>query len=64
MGKCDTGTVGFAAYQTSPVGTFVTTRASRSCTNGKIEEQFVWIMNRDKATLVRYNANSPTLLTD
>ena len=64
MGKCDRATVGFAAYRTSLAGTFVTTRASRGCTNGKLEEQFVWIMNRGKATLVRYNANSPVLLTD
>ena len=64
MGKCDTATVGLAAYRTSLAGTFVTTRASRGCTNGKIEEQFVWTMNRGKATLFGYNANSPALLTD
>ena len=38
--------------------------SSRTCANGKLEEQFVWLMIGGKATLLKYNANNPLLLTD
>jgi hypothetical protein len=64
MGKCDEATLGFAGYQFTTSGTFVTTTARRVCANGSLSEQFVWLMVGSKAKLVKYNANSPLLLTD
>ena len=49
-------------YNTS--GKFVTLSYSRKCANAALEEQFVWRVEGNKALLVRYNANSPVLLTD
>jgi hypothetical protein len=64
MGKCGEASVGVGGYQASTYGTFVTMTSSRACANGTLSEQFVWRMVRGKATLVKYNANNPLLLTD
>lgn len=45
-------------------GKFVTVSYARKCANAALEEQFIWRVEGNKALLVRYNANSPVLLTD
>jgi hypothetical protein len=64
LGKCGTATTGFGGYQATTGGTYVTINSSRTCANGELDEQFVWLMVGDKATLLKYNANNPLLLTD
>ncbi len=64
MGKCGEAPAAFGGYQATTSGTFVTTTSSRVCANGTLSEQFVWLMNAGKATLLKYNANNPLLLTD
>jgi hypothetical protein len=64
LGKCGEATAAFGGYQATTSGTFVTMTSSRVCTNGTLNEQFVWLMIEGKATLLKYNANSPLLLTD
>jgi hypothetical protein len=64
MGKCGETPVTFGGYQKTPSGTFITMRSSRSCENGKLEEQFVWVMIDGVPKLQGYNANNPLLLTD
>ena len=64
MGKCGEGPVTFGGYQATTSGTFVTTTSARVCTNGTLSEQFVWLMVGGKATLLKYNADNPLLLTD
>lgn len=64
MGKCGEGQVTFGGYQATTSGTFVTVTSSRVCANGSLGEVFVWLMVDGKATLLRYNANNPLLLTD
>ena len=64
MGKCGESRASFGGYQATPGGTYVTINSSRTCANGKLEEQFVWLMIGGKATLLKYNANNPLLLTD
>ena len=64
VGKCQGANVGFGGYVANTSGTYVTTTASRTCANGPLSEQFVWLMVGGKAILLQYNANSPLLLTD
>jgi hypothetical protein len=64
MGQCGQATVAFGGYLATTSGTFVTVNSSRVCANGTLGETFVWLMSGGKATLLRYNANSPLLLTD
>jgi len=64
MGKCGEGPVTFGGYQATTSGTFVTVTSSRTCANGTLSEEFVWLMVGGRATLLRYNANNPLLLTD
>lgn len=64
MGKCGVATVSFGGYQATTSGTFVTTADSRVCDNGTLSEQFSWLMVDGKAKLLKYNADSPLLLTD
>ena len=64
MGKCGAAPAAFGGYQATTSGTFVTTTASRACANGALSEQFTWLMIGGKATLLKYNASSPLLLTD
>jgi len=64
LGKCGDGPVTFGGYQATTSGTFVTMTSSRMCANGTLSEEFVWLMVGSKATLLRYNANNPLLLTD
>ena len=64
MGKCGEAKVVFGGYQATPSGTFVTITSSRVCAAGTLGEQFVWIVNGGKATLRKYNADNPLLLTD
>jgi hypothetical protein len=64
MGKCADGTVTLGGYNGTPSGSYVTLNSTRSCANGKLEEQFVWLMVSRKPTLLRYNASNPLLLTD
>src|SRR5579863_2796494 len=64
LGKCGVATVNFGGYQATTSGTFVTTTDSRVCDNGTLSEQFTWLMVDGKAKLLRYNADSPLLLTD
>jgi len=64
MGKCGESPAVFGGYQVATSGTFVTTTSSRTCANGTLNEQFVWLMIDGKATLLKYNANNPLLLTD
>ena len=64
MGKCGEGAAAFGGYQATTSGTFVTTTSSRTCANGGLSEQFTWLMIAGKATLLKYNAISPLLLTD
>jgi hypothetical protein len=64
MGKCGEAVTVVNGYQATTSGTFVTTTSSRVCANGTLSEQFVWLMTAGKATLLRYNANNPLLLTD
>ena len=64
MGKCGQATVTFGGYQATTSGTFVTTTAARTCANGRLSERFMWVMDGGKAKLLRYNADSPLLLTD
>jgi hypothetical protein len=45
-------------------GKFVSLTYSRKCANAEVGEQFVWKLEGGKALLVRYNADSPVLLTD
>jgi hypothetical protein len=64
MGKCGAAPAAFSGYQATTSGTFVTTTSSRACANGTLSEQFIWLMVGGKATLLKYNANNPLLLTD
>ena len=64
MGKCGEAPVAFGGYQATTSGTFVTVTSSRTCANGLLSEDFVWLMVGGRATLLRYNANNPLLLTD
>lgn len=64
MGKCGAASAAFGGYQATTSGTFVMTTSSRSCANGALSEQFTWLMIGGKATLIKYNANNPLLLTD
>jgi len=64
MGKCGDGPVTFGGYQATTSGNYVTMTSSRMCANGKLSEEFLWLMVEGKATLLRYNANNPLLLTD
>jgi hypothetical protein len=64
MGKCGEAPVTFGGYQATTSGTFVTVKSSRTCANGSLSEEFVWLMVGGRATLLRYNANNPLLLTD
>jgi len=64
MGKCAAAPAAFGGYQATTSGTFVTTTSSRVCANGTLSEQFIWLMIGGKATLLKYNADNPLLLTD
>jgi hypothetical protein len=64
MGKCGDSPVTFGGYQATTSGTFVTITSLRACANGALREEFVWLMVGGRATLLRYNANNPLLLTD
>jgi len=64
LGKCDDATISLSGVRATFSGTFLMTEATRTCANGQLQEQFVWQMVRGEARLVRYNANSPLLLTD
>jgi hypothetical protein len=64
MGKCEAAVITFGGYVTSTSGASVTMNSSRVCANGKLTELFVWRIVGGKATLLRYTANSPLLLTD
>ena len=45
-------------------GTFVRFHYKTHCVGGELEEEFVWRVEADRAILVRYEANSPLLLTN
>jgi hypothetical protein len=64
MGRCEATSCAVSGYQATGGGTFVSTNSSRACANGKLDEKFVWLMIKGKATLLAYNASSPLLLTD
>ena len=65
MGKCaELSVVASARYQATTSGNFVIINSSRTCVNGKLDEQFAWQMIEGKATLFHYTVNSPLLLTD
>jgi hypothetical protein len=64
LGPCDqTSQQGFNVNYIT-VGKFVSLTYSRKCANAEVGEQFVWKIEGGKALLVRYNADSPVLLTD
>lgn len=48
----------------STAGTLVRLQYKTRCANGELDEGFVWRIKAEHATLVRYEANSPLLLTD
>ena len=64
MGACAESPITFGGYQVTTSGTFVTLNSSRACKNGKLEEQFVWVIETGKPSLLKYNANNPLLLVD
>jgi hypothetical protein len=64
MGTCADSPAAFSGYQVTTSGTFVSMISSRACKNGKLEEQFVWLIEAGKPLLLKYNANSPLLLVD
>jgi hypothetical protein len=47
-----------------PAGTFVTLVYSADFVKGKATEKFTWRVVNEKAVLVRYDINSPSLVTD
>jgi hypothetical protein len=47
----------------TPSGTVVTLGYNSEFDEGKATEQFIWRVSGDKATLLRYDINSPTLIT-
>ncbi len=49
---------------TSTTGTLVRLQYKTQCANGELGEGFVWRIEGERAILVRYEANSPLLLTD
>jgi hypothetical protein len=64
MGVCEIAPATFGGYRVTPSATFVTVNSSRTCRNGTLEEQFVWLMIAGKPALLKYNANNPLLLVD
>jgi len=64
MGTCGEASQQGINVNYNTAGSFVTLSYSRKCANGELGEQFVWRIEGGKALLVRYNANSPVLLTD
>jgi hypothetical protein len=47
----------------TPAGTTVTLHYNTEFTEGTANEQFVFLVSGDKATLYNYNINSPLLIT-
>ena len=45
-------------------GNFVTLQYKTQCANGEMDETFVWNVENAQAQLVKYNVNSPAMLTD
>jgi hypothetical protein len=64
MGKCEAAAADVAASRVTLFSTVIITMSSRSCANGKLEEQFAWQMIGGKARLFKYKAINPLLLTD
>jgi hypothetical protein len=60
--KSSTNTSYFVNASTN--GTFVRLQYKTQCANGELDEGFVWRVEGGRAILVRYEANSPLLLTD
>lgn len=54
--------VGFNVNAT-PMGSTVTLQYNTEFTEGNANEQFVFVVSGDKATLYNYNINSPLLIT-
>jgi hypothetical protein len=51
-------------YNVTTDGTFVNINCTTNYSSGKVDEEFQWKMTGGKALLLKYNANSPLLLTD
>lgn len=64
VGTCGEAPTSVLGYQVTTSGTLITTTSSRPCAQGVLNEQFLWLIVEGRAVLVRYNANSPLLLTD
>lgn len=64
MGACTRSTETNYFIDAGTAGTFVRLRYKTQCANGELDELFVWRIEGDRAILVRYEANSPLLLTD
>jgi hypothetical protein len=51
-------------YNVTTEGKFVNINCTTTYTAGSVDEEFQWKMTGGKALLIKYNANSPLLLTD
>lgn len=62
MGKCEEAPAAIGAYKVTLSSRVVITMSSRSCANGKLDEQFAWQIIWGRAMLFKYKAISPLLL--
>jgi hypothetical protein len=64
MGTCEAARTTYKGFLNTSQGSFIDLNFTRSCANGRLEEQFGWQIVDGKAVLNRFNANNPLLLTE
>jgi len=64
MGTCEAARMTYKGFLNTSQGSFIDLNFTRSCANGRLEEQFGWQIIDGKAVLNRFNANNPLLLTE